>query len=71
MKSNKNFQKSKKSKSFDNEREMNVKKVQGSKKKKYFKKEIFDEIEEFEDLDLYGKSDDFLYGDEEEDDDEE
>ncbi len=67
MKSNKNFQKSKKNKSFENEREMKVKKVNGSKKKKYFKKEIFDEIEEFEDLDLFGKNDDFL--DYEEDDD--
>lgn len=60
MKSNKNFQQSKKNKSFENEREMKVKKVNGSKKKKYFKKEIFDEIEEFEDLDLFGKDDDVL-----------
>ncbi|HKL09436.1 MAG TPA: hypothetical protein VJ896_11720 [Bacteroidales bacterium] len=71
MKSNKNFQKSKKNKSFDNEREMNVKKVTGSKKEKYFKKEIYDEIEEFEDLDLYGENNDFLYGDEEQEEDEE
>ena len=60
MKSNKNFQQSKKNKSFENEREMKIKKVNGSKKKKYFKKEIFDEIEEFEDLDLFGKDDDIL-----------
>jgi len=38
MKSNKNFQKSKKNKSFDNEREMNVKKVTGSKRKNILKK---------------------------------
>lgn len=66
MKSNKNFQKSKKPKSFDDEREKKAKKVNGSKKEKYFKKEIFDEIEEFEDIDLFGKNDNFL--DHEEDD---
>ncbi|MEA2105594.1 MAG: hypothetical protein U9P82_02575 [Bacteroidota bacterium] len=68
MKSNKNFQKSKKNKSFGDEREMKVKKVNASKKQKYFKKEIFDEIEEFEDIDLYGKEDDFLDDEEEEND---
>ncbi|MEE4197722.1 MAG: hypothetical protein V2I54_08765 [Bacteroidales bacterium] len=66
MKSNKNFQKSKKNRSFDDEREMKVKKVNGSKKKKYFKKEIFDEIEEFEDLDLFGNNEDFLDDEEDE-----
>ncbi|MFO7827077.1 MAG: hypothetical protein R6V23_00530 [Bacteroidales bacterium] len=66
MKSSKNFQKSKKPKSFDDEREMKAKKANGSKKDKYFKKEIFDEIEEFEDLDLYGKNDDFLDPEEDE-----
>ncbi|HSH51042.1 MAG TPA: hypothetical protein VK982_04880 [Bacteroidales bacterium] len=66
MKSTKNFQKSKKSKSFDNEREMKIKKVNGPKKKKYFKKEIFDEIEEFEDLDLYGKEENFFDDEEDE-----
>jgi hypothetical protein len=47
---------------------MKVKKVNASKKQKYFKKEIFDEIEEFEDIDLYGKEDDFLDDEEEEND---
>ncbi|MDK2977937.1 MAG: hypothetical protein PWP52_651 [Bacteroidales bacterium] len=68
MKSNKKFQKSKKNKSFGDEREMKVKKVNAPKKQKYFKKEIFDEIEEFEDIDLYGKEDDFLDDEEEEND---
>ncbi len=68
MKSNKNFQKSKKSSSFIDDREVKVKKVEGSsKKKKYFKKEIFDEIDEFEDLDLFGNKEDFLEDDEDSD----
>lgn len=68
MKSNKNFQKSKKSSSFNDDREVKVKKVEGSsKKKKYFKKEIFDEIDEFEDLDLFGNKEDFLEDDEDSD----
>lgn len=65
MKSNKNFQKSKKSNSFNDEREIKVKKVGvPSKKKKNFKKEIFDEIEEYEDIDLFGNKEDFLEDDE-------
>lgn len=68
MKSNKNFQKSKKSSSFNDDREAKVKKVEdSSKKKKYFKKEIFDEIDEFEDLDLFGNKEDFLEDDEDSD----
>lgn len=68
MKSNKNFQKSKKSNSLKDDREVKVKKVEdSSKKKKYFKKEIFDEIDEFEDLDLFGKKEDFLEDDEDSD----
>ncbi|MFC2103819.1 hypothetical protein ACFLS4_00515 [Bacteroidota bacterium] len=43
MKSAKNFHKTKKSNSFDDEKELKVKKVGvSSKKKKNFKKEVFD-----------------------------
>ncbi len=61
MKSNKNFQKSKKSKSFEGNEEVKVKKVGlSSKKKKNLKKEIFNEIDEFEEIDLFGyKEEDF------------
>lgn len=70
MKSNKNFQKSKKPSAFVDDREVRVKKVEGSsKKKKNFKKEIFDEIDEFEDIDLFGKNEDFVEEDEDEDED--
>ncbi len=57
---NKNFQKIKKSKSFDGDNETRIKKVDqpSSKKKKNYKQEIFDEIDEFEDIDLYGKNED-------------
>ena len=66
MKSNRNFQKSKKSKSFDEEREMKVKKVGASaKKKKNFKQEIFAEIDdEDQEIDLFGKKDDSFEDDE-------
>lgn len=68
MKSNKNFQKSKKSVPFNDDREAKVKKVEGSTKKtKYFKKEIFDEIDEFEDLDLFGNKEGFSEDDEDSD----
>jgi hypothetical protein len=58
MKSNRNFQKSKKSNSFDEVREKKVKKVGGpTKKKKNFKQEIFAELEdEEEELDLFGRN---------------
>lgn len=59
MKSKRNFQKSKKSNSFDQEREIRIKKVGSDKKKKNFKKEIFSEIDEDdEELDLFGKDED-------------
>ena len=68
MKSNKNFQKSKKSNSFDNEREMKSKKAgEPSKKKKNLKREIYNELEDFEDLDLFGNKDEFLEDDEDSD----
>jgi len=68
MKSNKNFHKPKKSNSFDNEREARAKKSGAfSKKKKNLKKEIYDELEEFEDLDLFGNNDEFLEEDGESD----
>ncbi|HRW61892.1 MAG TPA: hypothetical protein P5132_00310 [Bacteroidales bacterium] len=59
MKSNKNFQKSKKQRPFDEEYESRVKKVGSEKKSKNFKREIFeelDEFEEFEEIDLFGKT---------------
>ena len=64
MKSNKNFQKSKKPRPFDDD-ETRVKRADSSSKKiKNFKKEIYDEIDEFEEIDLFGKNED--YDDEEE-----
>lgn len=61
MKSNRNFQKSKKSNSFDNEKEMRIKKVGAGKKKKNFKQEIFSEIEDDdEEFDLFGRNGDSL-----------
>lgn len=61
MKSNRNFQKSKKSNSFDDEKEMKIKKVGAGKKKKNFKQEIFSEIEEDDDeFDLFGRNGDSL-----------
>ncbi|MCB2197415.1 MAG: hypothetical protein KQH79_16265 [Bacteroidetes bacterium] len=60
MKSNRNFQKTKKSNSFDEEKELKVKKVGTGKKKKNFKKEIFAELdEEEEEFDLFGRDEDF------------
>jgi hypothetical protein len=54
MKSNKNFQKAKKIRPFDDEKDLKGKKVIPlTKKDKYFKKEIFDEIDEFEDIEEY------------------
>lgn len=68
MKSNKNFHKPKKSNSFDDERNVRAKKSGASlKKKKNLKKEIYDELEEFEDLDLFGNNDEFLQEDDESD----
>lgn len=68
MKSNKNFQKSKKANSFDSERDSKVKKVGASSKKtKYFKKEIFDELDELGDIDLFEEKEDFLEEDEDSD----
>ena len=61
MKSNRNFQKSKKSNSFDQEREMKSRKaVVFSKKKKYFKREIYEELEEFGDIDLFGNKNEII-----------
>ncbi len=61
MKSSKNFQKTKKTRSFDNEREPRIKKVGNTnKKQKNYKKEIYHEIDEDEELDLFGKKDDIL-----------
>lgn len=60
MKSNRNFQKSKKSNSFDEEKELRVKKVGTGKKKKNLKQEIFAEIdEEDEEFDLFGRDEEF------------
>jgi len=68
MKSNRNFHKPKKSNSFDHEREARVKNPgASSKKKKNLKKEIYDELEEFEDLDLFANKDKFLDEDDESD----
>lgn len=68
MKSNKNFQKSKKSIPFDSNREMKVKKGDATlNKKKHLKKEIFDEIDEFEDIDLYRNKEDILEDEEDSD----
>lgn len=61
MKSSKNFQKSKKSNSFGGTEEMKVKKVSSpSKKEKNFKNTLYNEIDEFEELDLFGYKDDDL-----------
>jgi hypothetical protein len=60
MKSSRNFHKSKKPNSFDEEREMKVKKVGTGKKKKNFKQEIYAEIDEVdEEFDLFGRDEDF------------
>jgi len=56
MKSNKNFQKSKKHRPFDEEYDSRVKKIGSEKKSKNFKREIFEEIDEFEEIDLFGKN---------------
>jgi hypothetical protein len=61
MKPNKNFQKSKKSNSFDGNEEMRAKKVNSpSKKEKNFKNAMFKEIDELEEIDLFGYKDDDL-----------
>jgi len=57
MKSSKNFQKSKKTRHFEHEAETKVKKVGSSKKTKYFKREIEEELDEPEELDLFGFND--------------
>ena len=57
MKSSKNFQKAKKTRSFDGDGESRIKKLDSSKKSKYFKKEIEDELDEDEELDLFGFKD--------------
>jgi len=63
MKSNKNFHKAKKTRPFSDENELKGKKVIPlAKKDKYFKQEIFNEIDEFEDIedsDLEENQDDF------------
>jgi hypothetical protein len=54
MKSNKNFHKAKKTRPFSDENELKGKKVIPlAKKDKYFKQEIFNEIDEFEDIEEY------------------
>lgn len=58
MKSSKNFQKSKKKKHFDNDDELRTKKVGSTKKSKYFKREIEEELDESEEFDLFGFKDD-------------
>lgn len=58
MKSSKNFQKSKKTRNFDGDGELRAKKADSSKKSKYFKKEIEDELDEDEEFDLFGFKDD-------------
>ncbi|OFX85880.1 MAG: hypothetical protein A2W99_17290 [Bacteroidetes bacterium GWF2_33_16] len=69
MKSNKNFNKAKKPRPFDNESELRGKKVVPLlKKDKYFKKEIFNEIDEFEDIEEYDSDQDLEDFDEIEDD---
>jgi hypothetical protein len=61
MKSSKNFQKSKKSRSFEGNEDAKVKKVGlSSNKKKNLKKEIYSEIDEFEEIDLFGYKEDDL-----------
>lgn len=66
MKSNKNFQKSKKHRPFDEDNEIRAKKVGSPEKKsKNFKKEIFEEIDEFEEIDLFGKNEDYEDSDDE------
>jgi len=67
MKSNKNFHKSKKSNSFDNEREMKIKKIGIDKKKKNLKQEIFAELDDDEELDLFGRNEDSFDSEEESD----
>ncbi len=63
MKSNKTFHKTKKARPFGDENELKGKKVIPlAKKDKYFKQEIFNEIDEFEDIedfDLEENQDDF------------
>ena len=59
MKSNKNFQKAKKPRPFSDENDLKGKKVVPlSKKDKYFKQEIFNEIDEFEDIEDYDREND-------------
>ncbi len=59
MKSNRNFQKAKKSDFSDEERNMKIKKIVSGKKKKNFKQEILAEIDEDEEeLDLFGRNED-------------
>lgn len=54
MKSNKTFHKAKKARPFSDENELKGKKVVPlAKKDKYFKQEIFNEIDEFEDIEDY------------------
>lgn len=59
MKTNHKHQKPKNSGSFGYEKEKKIKQVKSSsKKKKNFKKEIYDEIDEFEEIDLFGTKED-------------
>jgi len=59
MKSNKKFRKSKKSNSFDGNEETRTKKVSSpSKKEKNLKNTIYSEIDEAEEIDLFGYQDD-------------
>lgn len=61
MKTSKNFHKSKKSKPFDGDGEARLKKVGSpSKKKKYFKREIQEEIDETEEFDLFAFKDESI-----------
>ncbi|MBI9054807.1 MAG: hypothetical protein JEY96_13370 [Bacteroidales bacterium] len=65
MKSSKANQKFKKSNSSENIREKKIKRVKtDSKKEKNFKKDIYDEIDEFEEIDLFGNKEEFLEHDE-------
>ncbi len=57
MKSSKNFQKSKKTRNSDGDSELRTKKMDSSRKSKYFKKEIENEIDEDEEFDLFGFKD--------------
>lgn len=80
MKSNKNFHKAKKPRPLSDENDLKGKKVVPlAKKDKYFKQEIFNEIDEFEDIEDYDliendddleELDDEIYGEEDEDTDE-